>query len=153
MNNGHLIHMTEIVSADFCQFCCCLQCLYNVIHCYCYCDVLIIDHGKFISTNWIADCVRNYAYCFHNVLNKNPQPITFLFQKKDRKALRDSCQNISNSAANQGSQSEYLLACLFLKLLKKLNSLRIQLSNLANYFVARKEKVQSLVLPQAFFRN
>ena len=85
-----------------------------------FCCVFVSEHFPhlFISTNWIADCVRNYGDFFRNVLNKSPQPITFLFQKKDRKALKDSCQNISNSAANQGSQSEYLLACLFLKLLK-----------------------------------
>ena len=78
----------------------------------------------------------------------------FSFWKKGTKALKDSYQSVSNSAVNHGSQSEYPLACLFLKLLKKtINSLRIKLSNLVNYFVARKHIVKSLVLPQASFRN
>ena len=92
----------------------------------------------FDHRSWKCFCI-NYADCFRNVFIEN----LYSFGKKGTKALKGSCQNASNAAVDQGSQSEYPLACLFLKLLKKTPSkfIRIRVSNLVNYFVTEKHKV------------
>lgn len=68
----------------------------------------------FDHRSWKCFCI-NYADYFRKVFIENP----YSFGKKGAKALKGSCQNASNAAVDQGSQSEYPLACLFLKLLKK----------------------------------
>lgn len=104
-----------------------LVCQYYFCHYYYFRVVVITDYGKFL-------CI-NFAYCSRNVLSKKPQPTSFLFWKKGTKALKGSCQNIFNSAVDQGR-----LTIPKISRKETVNSLRIKLSNYVDYFIARKHK-------------
>ena len=78
----------------------CASSIFVTILFLCYCDYS--SYKIYMS--------KSYPDCFRNALNKNLKPIVFLFWKKGRKPLQDSCQNILNSAVDQGSQSDQVKA-------------------------------------------
>ena len=86
--------------------------------------LLLVVFGLFYSLLLFLCCfdrrswkffLRKLCSCFRNVFIEN----SYSFWKRGTKALKGSSQNISNAAVDHGSQSEYPLPCLFLKLLQK----------------------------------